>query len=473
MKKYYLITALCFIFLCFSLVTFFLLRSHESSGFWRSYTVLITSNEIPEEKVLTELQNHGFSGIVSKKNSYKGLQNSFSPFEPIFSVQDSYEFFTDKEKTSSLFYIPKKFSSDLQSEIKKGSFSFLCSLDTRQTIPWISFICALLLTLLLFIFSKNKFLFLVMSIPFILYSFCFPFFTHLPSVLAMIYVIFHLQKKYGRTQFSYYFYRHKHTVLLSSFSLLSSLFFSFPLFLLFSLAIASSISAFFFYTNLKIIKDEAKRFVPLLILPAQYTKKEHRVLNFLYLPAAISTIICLFFAFFLFTSNFTHDILLPAPENQNTSPSFTTDSYSTCLESTNYAIPNLAHIITDNWNSLTFPYTSVYTQKPIASRIVPQTTQSITHYELDKEGIKTYDEILFTFDNNFIDSILDCIMSKGSSDIQLVLTSQNTFSQIYYRPLRSGAQEKNWPIKLTLSCLFFVLLILFNFVMKTDIKDAA
>jgi hypothetical protein len=176
----------------------------------------------------------------------------------------------------------------------------------------------------------------------------------------------------------------------------------------------------------------------------------------------------------LFYTGFSSDrgrAVLPSPAKVSKDPSFSYESYEKCLEKSQ-DIPSLSHFVSDCWNSSVFPYKRV-TDDLFELPIPLQSTAGITRYVKDGTSIKSYYETLFTFDNTFIDSILMGIDYSNSDTIQQVLLGQNTFSPIEYKPVASGTGSKKRLILLSISCIFFFMLMFISYRRTYSIKDHA
>ena len=471
MKKK-IFNALLFIvlILCIFVLTFF--RSSGSSGLWKTHVVLITPVSVSGELVLKSLSAVNITGVVSYSSAFLDLYPSFFPITSYFSKEDSSLFFTDKSKNYSLYYIPREFESAIQTAKRNSQFSFDFFLDTEQSIPPVSLLSSLVIGIFLLIISKNRTIFLSLAFPAVIFSACFPELSLIPPIICLLYIAYYIQQKYGRHDILISFRSHTFVLLLSLLTIISLVFTPLHILIFVLVLLFTSFSCFLLVHNFTVVINSKKRFVPLLIFSSLYKKKEGKLSPLIFVPASVSLVLCI--VFMLFYSNFSEgkgSAVLPSPAKASKDRLFSYQSYENCLEKSQ-DIPSLSHFVSDCWNSSVFPYKRV-TDDLFELPIPLQSTAGITRYVKDGTSIKSYYETLFTFDNTFIDSILMGIDYSNSDTIQQVLLGQNTFSPIEYKPVASGTGSKKRLILLSISCIFFFMLMFISYRRTYSIKDHA
>ncbi len=448
------------LFLC--LLIFFLFRSSSSSGLWKSYIVLITSSSTDEKIVLQELSSLSVTGVVSITSGLEKTNGAFSPISLAFTKEKISAFFSDKEQKTSLYYIPRKFEGSIRTAKKNSTLSFDFSLDVDVTLPPLSFMIVFAVSFFLLCVSHNKLIFFSLCTPFLVFTLCFQDLSLLPAILCLLYISFYIQKQQGRTELFASFMSHKKLIMLSIFTLVSLVCTPAETLLFVPFLLIASGSFYLLMRNIVNYFEFKKRFVPLLIFSSRYKKKEGGASVLMYLPAALSTIVCsIFLILYMSPSFFKGSVFLPAPEKSSKDISFSYKAYEESFDNF-HVFPSLAHYVSDRWNVSVFPYTRV-TEAATDVLIPLETTAGITRYKREETSIKSYYETLFTFDNTFIDSILEGIDNENSASILQVLYGQGTFSPILYKPVTSSDGTIQRLIVLSISCIFFLLLMYISY----------
>lgn len=471
MKKK-IFNALLSIVLILCLFVLIVFRSTGSSGLWKTHLVLITPVSVSGDLVLHSLDSVNITGVVSSSSEFKELYPSFFPVTAYFSKEASSVYFTDKDKSCSLYYIPREFESQLRTAKKNSQFSFDFFLDTDQKIPPVSFISSLLIGIFLIIISKNKRIFLSLAFPSLIFAACFPELSLLPPIICLLYIAYYIQKKYGRKYILISFTSHTPVILLSLFTLILLLFAPINTLIFIPVLLCSSAAGFILMHSFLLFVDNKKRFVPVLIFSSLFQKKEGKLLPLIFVPASLSIVLCI--VFMLFYTGFSSErggAVLPSPAKVSKDPSFSYESYEKCLEKSQ-EIPTLSHYVSDSWNSAVFPYIRVNSH--VFDLHIPfKTTAGITRFSKNGSSINSYYETLFTFDNTFIDSILKGIDNSNTAGIEQVLLGQNTFTPVEYKPVAGSTGSIKSLIILSISCMFFFMLMFISHRRTYSIKDHA
>lgn len=443
--------------LCLFLI--FMFRTAGSSGLWRSHLVLLTSASVEEQDVLEELAALGISGTVSISSSFIDLYPSFFPLKTNFSKESVCSYFSDKDVSLSLYYIPRIFESTLMHAKKHDQLSFDFTLDTEYRLPNIGFILCVLISVFLAAASKNKLFFCLLCLPLLLFAFSFPSLSILPLLLCLLYISYYVQQARGRAHKARAWLSHKMILLLCSCILFSLFFIPFRALVLFPVLLFSLCAVFFLAATLFNFFEQKKRFVPVLIFSAVYKKRASKKAVFFFIPAAVSILAGLFCIFF-YTNNVSirpgGTIMIPGPEQTSSRYSFGFTDYESSLRKET-VLPSLAQYVTDCWNSSVFPYSKISASAALLS-IPHQSSAGITRFKKEGQSIKSYTETVFVFDNTFIDSILEGIDNSSTTGIQQVLLGQLTFSPIVYKPIHTTAEFRKWLLLLSVSCIFFLVL---------------
>ncbi len=461
MKKLYIALFLLLYALC--LFFFILLRGTDSKGHWKSYAVLAVSTDVPAAFVVNELEKTGISGIISINEPFLDLFPSYVPIESLFSKETSLFFFSDKEQTHFLYYIPRTYTSLLVSSRNKGILPFTFTLDSEQKLPKTVFLSCLILFLLLLFFAEYRTFFTVSAVPILVYSWCFPSLSMLPLLMSLLLMYFFIQKKHRRSEILYSFIQNKRMVFLCLFILIVLFFLPLKVLISFPLLPVCSVFGICAFRFISAEYAQKRRFNPVPILSARY-EKDTRFSFFIYFCSIV--LICINILLLLIFSSMSSlnmkSLSIPSPVKGVSSISFSYKDYSDCIDkSVDY--PSLALYITDCWNSCIIPYRKV-SESSSQVTCIPENSEAIIQRYKSSDGVITpYFETLYVFDNTFIGSILSAVEKSRASGIQKVLLSEKCFSPVAYSPVTAYADQNTWIGILIISCIFFLMLILFTY----------
>ena len=234
-KNYFIIVA--FFIVIFSLVLIFFTGSFSFSSLWKGYIVLYTSKSIPENDVLSILEKNGISNVITLSAQKVPYVSKESPVQPEYTkkyLEQRKAYFSDKNETLRLYYIPEKnifFIKNAINELSELKNQGIVGLDLNTRYPWIIPLVSLIVLILLTIASRSKgFVFLGCCFP-LLFSFCHPLFTNGTAVILFMYAIYLISNLWPRQRMK--------KVLLKSF--FTWLFLILPLVLLFIVSIKEAL----------------------------------------------------------------------------------------------------------------------------------------------------------------------------------------------------------------------------------------
>ena len=140
-KNYFIIVA--FFIVIFSLVLIFFTGSFSFSSLWKGYIVLYTSKSIPENDVLSILEKNGISNVITLSAQKVPYVSKESPVQPEYTkkyLEQRKAYFSDKNDTLRLYYIPEKnifFIKNAINELSELKNQGIVGLDLNTRYPWI------------------------------------------------------------------------------------------------------------------------------------------------------------------------------------------------------------------------------------------------------------------------------------------------------------------------------------------------
>ena len=208
MNKYIKFSA-PFIFLL-SLILILTLKTLPSGKLWKNYSVLCVPVNTSDSLILSAIEEEGIEGTVSLSGQYLPLALSENSIEvsmlrlnynsPAFAYLNKRNaMFFDKSNAYRLYYIPAKYSSEISALMKnlKGQGIDVLK-DSSAEYPWILPLVALLLTLMLFLFAKNKLPFLCGAIIPLAFLYGNPFYPVAAATCLSLLILFFIANLWRR-----------------------------------------------------------------------------------------------------------------------------------------------------------------------------------------------------------------------------------------------------------------------------------
>ncbi len=451
MKKY-LKFASAFVFL---ITLFFLLffKSIPSGKLWQNYKVLYVPVEENDSEVINAIEKSGINDFVSLSNQYLPLNlkaNSveYSMFRINCDLQaysyykDRNAYFFDKSQTYRLYYIPSQYEKELNSCLDLLTASKIeAATDSNSTYPWILVIIVLTSIIILTLFSKNKILFVLSSIPCFTFIFSNPFYPLGLAVILLELCLFFVSNIWARKGAISVLLNHFYIPGMIAIALICAFSISIKTFVLFLCTLLSTGSSLFAYYSLQEYLKNKKSFVPVYIKSAKmipiFVKKQNIVM--------VSTISCsvLLISVFLLTSSrsfsnkFTK-ILLPSSEKQASND-----------------LPQLEDYYQFVWNVESYPYQSLNNNYSQGFLEYPKYSE--------ENGFIKENKILKAYNQNYKDNVFDSIDSLNFNSIEKVLKSEGSQVQTNYCSV-NNYQTNLFSKIMMLICLFVLLFIYFSII---------
>ena len=436
--------AICFI----SLATLVFLRTVPQSRLWKGYQVLfVTSDTLTEEQASAILSQSGCHDFISRSADSLPVSSALSPLQ--VQSLDSYlvrreAFFSDKNKDAMVFYIPDNQTSALSNAIQalSGFGKTSCGTDGSSSFPYVAAIfCLLFAALGTYLASKREF-FGPCAFFLVFFAFMRPMYTVSACSAIALAGLFSLQRLVGRKTFLA-------TALHAPLVILTILF---PVFILFSssplngilyaLTLAGAFSAVILvYDGQQYYYEKRTSFHPVTILRASRIRmvgsKEVILLS------ASSLCCILLLAVFLVggrvadTGNSTDRPALPAPV------------------SSRGELPNLDAFYTWAWNTMAFPFRSIY-HNPSQETPREGETVSVSNYVEQNGRIEEVPQVVLTYNAQFRSNVLDMVKDSPHPALEKMLLKQGKGTHYGFTKSRGVSTERFALLLLTL-CVMITL----------------
>ncbi|MCR5217347.1 hypothetical protein [Treponema sp.] len=436
----------------------FIFRVVPGGKLWNNYSVLYVEASIPENTVLSILEESGCSQIISLSNQLPPFISTVTPVLPA-SFNDylnkRLNYFYDRDGDYKLYYVKKSQKKYLESavEVINNKLTSKTGIDTRGNYPVMVPLACLFAFILLLIFSDNKILFALSSFIFLLLSAAVPFYPTACGVLILMSVFFICQRLWKRKGSLIKMLHSFRLKLLSLTALAVILFNSLTSALLGILAISASISSVFLYGQFMLWKDSKASFDYLPIFSAGqislFTRKSLK--KILLAPAFILILMVFFITDTSFATVKSNDVLeLPSPVKNSSQISAD--------------LPQTQDYYDWSWKMLSFPYKNLNKDDLEAAPHMGDSV-SIPSYEKSSEGIIQWDRKVLTYDDEFIDSMDNQVKDSGLNIIENILIDQGRdLKSGYTSSGRNENQNFIWSlILIIISAIVIPLIWLFQF----------
>ncbi|MCR5437694.1 MAG: hypothetical protein K6E97_11595 [Treponema sp.] len=400
-----------FIIFSFVVIKF---RSVPTGHIWNDYTVLYVEDSCDDAEISSVFDSLEISDYVSADNQLLPIEISKnSPEEAMLrlninSSENEYlkkrmNYFYDASKKYRLYYVPDRFNDKLNQCISiLEQKDIYAGVDSSLSFPFILPVLGIAAFVILLLCSKNRIVFAVSSIPFVLYIFCNPFYSCAAASFLLMLVVFFISNLWRREGFVKVLLTDYKNYVLILLALIAAFSNSGLSGLLFMLSIASSFAALFYFNIRESIIESRQVYKYLMIRTADkispYAGKGPVVL--------VSLMLCIFsiFAYFLIFSSDNirghfAKILLPG---------------SSVVKSD--AFPELTDYTRWTFDVITKPLVSVNKNTDKNKVVYPR-------FVREDNLIKQVDYTLI-YDDTYKNTVLDSINNLGFESIEKVVKIQ-------------------------------------------------
>lgn len=411
-------------FLIVSLTAFFMFsfKTVPTGKLWDNYTVIYAPLDVDEQIMIDGFREYEIEEYVclSKqrvpfmfvKNSVEKAMFSLN----LFSQDNSYlekreNFFYDSAKQYKLYYVPTTYKENVNQLIKAlNKNQIAAGIDSSFSYPFYIPLIVIIIALALLLFSKKRYLFLSLLFLPVLYSFTNPFYScGIASIFIML-LFLPITNLWARKGAIKKLLQNYHTYIYFFIPLLLSFANSAVSGIFFLLVVVSNFTILYAIKcgENEVLKNQTYTF--LLIRNAKqvstYGKHFKNITNICFSAVALIVILSSIKATDTFNGKFAK-VLLPGEATISSKNLSDLDDYSKWA-----------------WNVKTMPYKSLNKENNSTKVVFP-------NYVLGDDKIQKQD-IVFSLDNNFKQSVIDSIEQLDFYSIEQVLKSQGTEKRYGY-----------------------------------------
>lgn len=456
MKKKILFFSSIILLVC-SCYAIFSLRVVPFSKAWKGYQVVYFEKEYDIDKVLTLFSDNKIENVISLAHKPFPSLPKMTPVLPplVFGNNFAYSdfqnaFFYDKSGSFLLFYIPDMYTLEIQKVIDTLSPEVNCGLVTGSSYPLLPPILSAVFFILLILRSKKRGFVLLLQLPFVFISFCYP--IPLLSVLSLFTgsLIYIVQDIFYRDLFI-------QKIKKNLFAYIVLLYFLIVFFieikqvgLLLAIALIQSCCFYYMYRYIRKKQFAKSCFTPVLIKNAMQIKTEK---FFNYKFVLFPTILVLLLVLnqispkILSVSDSKEILSIPSPKNYSERVHFTSEDYVSIIDVEDKTLPDLSDLINANWFIEYFPY------RKLSEFSVPTAVFGdsvfISDYEKKGKEVILKNTQVSEFNFSYISDTIATIYNIDCNGPEKLLVSQNQFTLVDY-------STKNGTKMYTKSMIFLV-----------------
>lgn len=413
MKKYLkFITPIFFLLTIFIFLTF---KAIPNGKLWNSYSVLYVPVDTIDTEIINALNENNITGYVALSNQYLPINLPANSIElSLFKLnitndgteyhQRRNNYFFDKTFNYRLYYIPLENKAKLSNVVSTLTAKKInCGVDSTAAYPWVIPVLALLLVIMLSLFSRKKYLFLCANVPAIIFLYCNPFYTAAMAIILVTLVIFFISNTWNRKGMIMTLIGNYSVPAIVVISLICVFSTSIKIGFLFILLYISIFSVLYTYYFVELYFRSKKSFNPVLIKPA-------RMINIFANKVSVTMILLIvsgliFIGTFFLTSNDSVNshfakILLPA----NT-------------EIADETLTSLEDYYRWTWDLKTAPYISL--NKENSTNLV-----EYPKYAEDSNGLIRETKVVMAYNQNFKENTFNDIEKLPFNSIEKVISSE-------------------------------------------------
>lgn len=432
-----------------------LFKSIPMTQLWKGYSVLyVKSDTLSIENISLILEKNNVKNVISSNVQSLPIFSKYAPVQ--VQKNDSYilkrsGFFKDSSKEYNLFYVPEKYSSNLEYVIAEiSSFSnSVAGTDGRISFPWICPIISLCFAVLLVYFSNKKFLSIICFLPFVVFSFCRPLYTVCAAVCFAETSLFFAQQTLGRKGFILNNYSNLIYILILLFAPIAFLIFSSGASsVLYVISLLGALSAIYLHEQLmsfSLFSNSDFDFVYIKSAAFVQTVNKKSLKYLLYLFSAILILLCVSFFTKSFSNAFTNSEVLSLPTPVN-------------YESKN--LPSTKDFFDWSWDTISFPYRRLGLNDDNPNSIY------FKDYKIENEKIYTTETKILSYDSSFINSICDKVKDIEYPAIEKMLLQQGRDVQFDYSKKVGTTTEKAVTVILLLFSAIPIFLVVYYILRK-------
>ena len=451
-----------FIFLI-SLIFILIFKTVPSGKLWHNYSVLCVPKSADDAAVMSAISKSGIENVVSLSGQFLPIALSENSIE-ISMLRLNYDskdysylakrnaMFFDKSNSYRLYYIPVEYSSQISSVMKtlEGQ-GISCMKDSSANYPWLLPFIAILLTGMLFLFSRHKLMFLSVSIFPLVFLYSNPFYPVATATCLVLLCLFFASNVWRRKGAVSNLLGTKAVPAMLAIAFIcafSSSVSSGFLFLVSSLGTASSLVIYYYAETF--IRSK-KTFVPVYIRSA---KRVSFFAGKTFTSMSIVTGAVLLFVVLIF--------LTGTDSLKNTSSNLLFPGASKIDDS---SLPQFEEFYKWNWNVRTYPFKTLNSGEVSENEVVTFSDFS----ENEETGIISENIKTMQYDDSFRREVYDGIDNLQFDSVEKIMKSEGENFTAGYTAA-SSYQINLFGIIMCFICLFILLFIYFSIIIRKGIN---
>lgn len=459
MKNYKSIFALV-ICLC-SVFVFSIFKQVPKGQLWKGYSVLYVPVTASDDAVVSVLEQFKIKDYICLSNQFLPLDISVNSPEYSMLVMNSsnkdfsylYDrnsYFFDKSQNYRVYYILSDYSSLFANVVKElSNWNISACIDSKVQYPVILPLVILVLCVILYFFSKNRFLFLATAFFVVFFIFTNPFYQIAIAASLLILLLFVLSNIWNRKGFVSLILHKFYSVPILVIFVVTAFFASITVGLCSLLLLASLLGVYIIFSDIHKFVASKMIFVPVAILPAKkinlFSKKSFVVLTSI-LACSIIILVSLFINSSSISSSGDGSVMLPCAKSDLVKDS---------------KLPILDDYYKWVWNVQTYPYKSLNSKDSEDVVVFPK------YVEIDNKIV--LQEQILSYDSNFKQNIYNNIDYLSSNSVEKLIKSQSENFVPGYSS--SGTMQIDFiSIIMCIICFMLLLFVYFSIIIREGVK---
>ena len=445
-----------------SLILIIAFKTVPSGKLWKDYSVVCVPVSASDASVMQAIENAGIQDAVSLSGQYLPISLSENSIEISMlrlnytSSQYTYlnkrnAMFFDKSQTYRLYYIPAKYNAETANLVKSlENQGIECIKDSSANYPWLLPFIALLLAAMLFLFVRNKYVFISGAVIPLVFLYSNPFYPVATATCLTLLCLFYISNVWRRKgAVAILLSRHSGPAMLAI-SFVCAFSSSLSTGFLFLAVLAGTAGALYSCMIIENFIRERKPFVPVYIRSA---KRVSLFAGKTFITMSIVTGVVAIFILLVFitssTSISTSSAKLLFPGN-----SVNKDE----------GLPQFEDFYEWNWNVKTYPYKSLNNSYSSDENVITFSN----FIENPETGIISEEITSMSYDDSFRNQMYEGIDKLQFNSIEKIMKSEGeNFSGGY--TATSSYQINIFGIIMCFICLFILLFIYFSIIIRKGI----
>ena len=445
-----------------SLILIIAFKTVPSGKLWKDYSVICVPVSASDASVMNAIERAGIQDSVSLSGQYLPISLSENSIEISMlklnytSSQYAYlnkrnAMFFDKSQAYRLYYIPAKYNAETNTLVKiLENDGIECIKDSSANYPWLLPFIALLLAGMLFLFVRNKYVFISGAVIPLVFLYSNPFYPVATSTCLTLLCLFYISNVWRRRgAVSILLSRHSGPAMLAI-SFICAFSSSLSTGFLFLTAIAGTAAALYSCMLAEDFIRQRKPFVPVYIRSA---KRVSLFAGKTFITMSIVTGVVAIFILLVFITS-----------SNSISTSSSKLLFPGNSSSKDDSLPQFEEYYKWNWNVKTYPYKSLNNSYSEDENVISFSS----FIENPETGIIGEEIKTMSYDDSFRREVFEGIDKLQFNSVEKIMKSEGeNFSGGY--TATSSYQINIFGIIMCFICLFILLFIYFSIIIRKGI----